>query len=144
MLATAACAATWTMKLVQLGTPPSSNEWSQRGTTLYSSIESSAISSLFGRQPLTKNSISLQGIVITGKDLSGAFSGFALFNIDGKPTGPVAVGESPGKGLSLQSISTDEAILQYSGESMNVKLEVTQKKKNKNISVGATTQTPKP
>jgi len=34
--------------------------------------------------------------------------------------------------------------LQYSGESMNVKLEVTQKKKNKNISVGATTQTPKP
>lgn len=140
MLATAACAATWAMKLVQLETPPSSNQWSPRGTTLYSSIEPNTVSSLFGRQPIAKNSITLQGIVITGKDLSGALSGFALFDLDGKPTGPVAVGESPGKGLSLQSIGTDEAILQYGEESMNIKLEVGQQKKKKNV--GATTQTP--
>jgi hypothetical protein len=118
------------MKILQLSPPPSIDGVAPRGAVLYSGADSSATSALFGRQPLAKNSVVVQGIVISGRDYSGSLTGFALFELDGKPTGPIAIGESFGKGLSLQSLSEDSATLRYAGEPVVLKLQTSKKNKS--------------
>ena len=64
----------------------------------------------------------LRGVVATGKQANGSLNGFAIFEIDGRPTNAIGVGESIGKGLSLQSIGDESATLLYQGQALEFKL----------------------
>lgn len=68
--------------------------------------------------------------MITSKNPDGSPDGFAIFEIDGKPTNAISVGESIGKGLSLQSIGDETATLLYQGKKLNFKLNKTGDKGN--------------
>lgn len=65
----------------------------------------------------TKNQVSS-----TSKNPDGTPDGFAIFEIDGKPTNAISVGETIGKGLNLQSIGDEQATLLYQGQKLNFKL----------------------
>jgi hypothetical protein len=71
----------------------------------------------------------LRGVVITSKK-DGALDGFAIFEIDGKPTNAISVGETIGKGLSLQSIGDESATLLYQGQKLSFKLNKASKDKS--------------
>ena len=68
------------------------------------------------------DAIVLRGTVTTGKNANGSLTGFALFELDGKPVNPIGIGESLGKGLSLQSIGDESATLLYQGQQIDFKL----------------------
>ena len=92
------------------------------GATLYANQDSTAAYDLFGSKPLTTDTIFLRGVVVTGKNANGALDGFAIFEIDGKPTNAISIGESLGKGLTLQSIGDESATLLYQGQRLEFKL----------------------
>ena len=117
----------WLMKIAQIpGTPGQPANGITKGMTLYSNQDASAAYALFGSKPLATENIYLRGVVITSKNPNGtpdgAFDGFAIFEIDGKPTNAISVGETIGKGLSLQSIGDETATLLYQGQKLNFKL----------------------
>ena len=66
--------------------------------------------------------IFLRGVVATGKNANGSLDGFAIFEIDGKPTNAISIGESLGKGLTLQSIGDESATLLYQGQKLEFRL----------------------
>jgi len=101
---------------------PSSGNKSPAGVTLYANQDSTAAYDLFGNKPLTTDTIFLRGVVATGKDANGSLDGFAIFEIDGKPTNAISIGESMGKGLTLQSIGDESATLLYQGQKLEFKL----------------------
>lgn len=115
------------MKIVQIpGTPGHPTSGITKGMTLYTNQDASAAYALFGSKPLATENIYLRGVVITSKNPNGkpdgAVDGFAIFEIDGKPTNAISVGETIGKGLSLQSIGDETATLLYQGQKLNFKL----------------------
>lgn len=95
--------------------------------TLYTNQDSSVSYQLFGSKPLAADNIALRVLVVTGKNEAGINQGFALFDIDEKSTGVIAVGEQLGRGMVLQSISPDSATLRYQGKEWSFALQ-----KNKN------------
>jgi hypothetical protein len=92
------------------------------GITLYANQDSTAAYDLFGNKPLSADTIFLRGVVATGKNADGVLQGFAIFEIDGKPTNAISIGESLGKGLTLQSIGDESATLLYQGKKLEFKL----------------------
>jgi len=92
------------------------------GITLYANQDSTAAYDLFGNKPLSTDTILLRGVVATGKNANGALDGFAIFEMDGKPTNAISIGESLGKGLTLQSIGDESATLLYQGQKLEFKL----------------------
>jgi hypothetical protein len=100
----------------------SSNNKSSVGITLYANQDTTAAYDLFGNKPLTTDTIFLRGVVATGKKANGALDGFAIFEMDGKPTNAISIGESLGKGLTLQSIGDESATLLYQGQKLEFKL----------------------
>jgi hypothetical protein len=117
----------WLMKIAQIpGTPGQPANGITKGMTLYSNQDASAAYALFGSKPLATENIYLRGVVITSKNPDGtpdgAPDGFAIFEIDGKPTNAISVGETIGKGLSLQSIGDETATLLYQGQKLSFKL----------------------
>jgi hypothetical protein len=117
----------WLMKIAQIpGTPGQPANGITKGMTLYSNQDASAAYALFGSKPLATENIYLRGVVITSKNPNGtpdgAVDGFAIFEIDGKPTNAISAGETIGKGLSLQSIGDEQATLLYQGQKLNFKL----------------------
>lgn len=113
----------WIMKIAQIpGTPSQPANGITKGMTLYSNQDASAAYALFGSKPLATENIYLRGVVITSKNPDGTPDGFAIFEIDGKPTNAISVGETIGKGLSLQSIGDETATLLYQGQKLNFKL----------------------
>ena len=114
------------MKIAQIpGTPSQPANGISKGMTLYSNQDANTAYALFGSKPLATENIYLRGVVITSKkdgNLDGAVDGFAIFEIDGKPTNAISVGETIGKGLSLQSIGDEQATLLYQGQKLNFKL----------------------
>ena len=92
------------------------------GVTLYANQDKSAAYDLFGNKPLSTDTIFLRGVVATGKNANGALDGFAIFEMDGKPTNAISIGESLGKGLTLQSIGDESATLIYQGQKLEFKL----------------------
>lgn len=113
----------WIMKIAQIpGTPSQPANGITKGMTLYSNQDTSAAYALFGSKPLATENIYLRGVVITSKNPDGTPYGFAIFEIDGKLTNAISVGETIGKGLSLQSIGDETATLLYQGQKLNFKL----------------------
>lgn len=123
MLACALTATYWLMRVIQIpGTPSQPSNGISKGLTLYSNQDASAAYALFGSKPLATENIYLRGVVATSKNPDGTLDGFAIFEIDGKPTNAISVGETIGKGLSLQSIGDEQATLLYQGQKLNFKL----------------------
>ena len=93
-----------------------------KGMTLYGSQEVQSASALFGSKPLELGNLQLRGVVITGKTEDGKETGFALLEIDGKPSGAVALGENLGKGLVLQAIRPEGVTIVHQGQKMDLTL----------------------
>jgi len=92
------------------------------GVTLYAKQDSTTAYDLFGSKPVLLDALFLRGIVATGKNSNGSLNGFAIFEVDGKPTNAIGIGESLGKGLTLQSIGDESATLLYQGQQIQFKL----------------------
>ena len=123
ILATAGCLTYWLMRIAQIPGPPSQTAVGMnKGLTLYSNQEPNAAYGLFGSKPLATENIYLRGVVATTKNKDGMLDGFAIFEIDGKQTNAISVGESLGKGLSLYSIGDEAATLLYQGQKLDFKL----------------------
>jgi len=101
---------------------PSIGNKNNPGITLYANQDSTAAYDLFGNKPVSTDTIFLRGVVATGKNANGALDGFAIFEMDGKPTNAISIGESLGKGLTLQSIGDESATLLYQGQKLEFKL----------------------
>ena len=118
------------MKIIQIpGTPSQPANGISKGMTLYTNQDSNTAYALFGSKPLATENIYLRGVVITSKK-DGNLDGFAIFEIDGKPTNAISVGETIGKGLSLQSIGDESATLLYQGQKLSFKLNKASKDKS--------------
>ena len=118
------------MRIAQIpGIPAQPANGISKGMTLYTNQDASNAYGLFGSKPLATENIYLRGVVITSKNPDGTLDGFAIFEIDGKPTNAISVGETIGKGLSLQSIGDETATLLYQGQKLNFKLNKTNKDK---------------
>ena len=129
MLACALSISFWLMKIAQIpGTPSQPANGISKGMTLYSNQDANTAYALFGSKPLATENISLRGVVITSKNPDGTPDGFAIFEIDSKPTNAISVGETIGKGLSLQSIGDESATLLYQGQKLSFKLNKTKDK----------------
>ena len=123
MLACAISVTYWLMRILQIpGTPAQPANGISKGQTLYSNQDATASYALFGSKPLVTENIYLRGVVATSKNPDGSLDGFAIFEIDGKPTNAISVGETIGKGLSLQSIGDESATLLYQGQKLSFKL----------------------
>ena len=119
MLACAVSATYWLMRVAQVPSAPGqAASGINKGMTLYSNQDASAAYALFGNKPLVTDNIYLRGVVITSRNKDG----FAIFEIDGKPTNAISVGEGLGKGLTLQSIVDETATLLYQGQKLDFKL----------------------
>ena len=127
ILLTLASSSYWLIHILQIPGPVDSLPKNFKGVTLYTNQDSSASYQLFGSKPLAAENIALRVLVVTGKNEAGINQGFALFDIDGKSTGVIAVGEQIGRGMVLQSISPDSATLRYQGKELSFALQ-----KNKN------------
>jgi len=132
MLVTLASATYWLMQLAQIPSPPDTLKKNAKGAILYSNQDITESYALFGSKPVATENIVLRGVVVTNKNKDGLLEGFALFEIDGKPSGAIAVGESVGKGLLLQTITPDTATLLYQGKRLNFSLNKTSKDKQAN------------
>jgi hypothetical protein len=92
------------------------------GVTLYTNQDSTAAYAPFGNKPVMTDTIVLRGIVATDKNSNGSLNGFAIFEVGGKPTNAISIGESLGKGLTLQSIGDERATLLYQSQQIQFKL----------------------
>ena len=124
---TAATSIFWLMHVIQIPAPEDTLLKSSKGTSLYINQDLSASYPLFGSKPLATDNIILRGVVVTEKTSSGAYQGFALFDIDGKPSGVIAVGVTIDRGMTLKSIDTETATLLYQGKEMGFSIQKTKK-----------------
>ena len=127
ILLTLASSSYWLIHILQIPSPVDSLPKNFKGVTLHTNQDSSTSYQLFGSKPLAADNIALRVLVVTGKNEAGINQGFALFDIDGKSTGVIAVGEQLGRGMVLKSISPDSATLRYQGKEWSFALQ-----KNKN------------
>lgn len=58
----------------------------------------------------------LSKIQLTGFMENGGRTGFAIFEVDGKTSGAIAIGETFGKGYFLKSVSKDSVEIVYQGK----------------------------
>ena len=138
MLACAISLTYWIMNIAQIpGTPNQPTNGISKGMNLYTNQDASNAYGLFGSKPLATENIYLRGVVITSKNPDGTLDGFAIFEIDGKPTNAISVGEGLGKGLTLQSIGDESATLLYQGQKLDFKLSKAGSDKGDKINKGA-------
>ena len=126
---TAASTAYWLMYILQIPSPADNVLKNFKGTTLYTNQDINTSYPLFGSKPIAKDNIILRGVVVTEKNKGGVYQGFALFDLDGKPTGAIAVGEMMGRGLALQAIDPETATLLYQGKEMSFSIQKSKKEK---------------
>jgi hypothetical protein len=120
------------MRIVQLPWPTiitTQAAQGSKGMTLYGSQAVQSAFALFGSKPLELDNIQLRGVVITGKTEDDKDTGFALLEIDGKPSGAVALGENLGKGLVLHAIRPEGVTLVHQGQKMDLMLNRNSSKK---------------
>jgi len=130
----------WLIHILQIPSPVESLAKNFKGITLYTNQDVNTSYKLFGSKPLAAENIALRVLVVTGKNELGMNQGFALFDIDGKSTGAIAVGEQIGRSMVLQSITPDAATLLYQGKELSFSL---QKSKNQNTPSDRSSQTRK-
>ena len=124
---TAAASTFWLMHVIQIPVPEDALLKNSKGTSLYINQDLTSSYPLFGSKPIASDNIILRGVVVTEKTSSGAYQGFALFDIDGKPTGAISVGETIDKGMSLKSIDAETATLLYQGKEMSFSIQKSKK-----------------
>lgn len=124
---TAAATTFWLMHVIRIPAPEDTLLKNSKGTSLYINQDLSASYPLFGSKPLATDNIILRGVVVTEKTSQGTYKGFALFDIDGKPTGAIAVGETIDRGMALKSIDTETATLLYQGKEMSFSIQKSKK-----------------
>lgn len=127
MLVTAVFTVYWCMQIAQIPALPSQtnnagNQAVNKGMILYSNQDGALAYDLFGSKPIATDRIFLRGVVVTGKNIDGTLDGYAIFELEGKPTNVISIGESLGKGLTLQSIGVESATLLYQGQKLDFKL----------------------
>jgi hypothetical protein len=71
---------------------------------------------LFGHREFDLSKVQLTGLMRT----DGSSSGYAVFEVDGKNTGAIAVGETFDKGYFLKSIGTDSVEVMFQGKSHQI------------------------
>lgn len=131
MIATAGCVTFWILRIIQTpGVPGMPASGISKGMTLYSNQDAASAYGLFGSKPLITDNIFLRGVAISSVNKNGALDGYAIFEIDGKPTNAISVGETLGKGLTLQSIGEESATLLYEGQKLDFKLSKAGKEKS--------------
>ena len=121
----------WLIHILQIPSPAEILPKNFKGITLHTNQDIGTSYKLFGSKPLATENIVLRVLVVTGKNEAGLNQGFALFDIDGKSTGAIAVGEQMDRGMMLQSINPDSATLLYQGKELSFAL---QKSKNSSSS----------
>ncbi|QWD39657.1 hypothetical protein G6669_03435 [Polynucleobacter paneuropaeus] len=121
----------WLIHILQIPSPAEILPKNFKGITLHTNQDIGTSYKLFGSKPLAAENIVLRVLVVTGKNEAGLNQGFALFDIDGKSTGAIAVGEQMNRGMMLQSINPDSATLLYQGKELSFAL---QKSKNSSSS----------
>ena len=121
----------WLIHILQIPSPVEILPKNFKGITLHTNQDIGTSYKLFGSKPLAAENIVLRVLVVTGKNEAGLNQGFALFDIDGKSTGAIAVGEQMNRGMMLQSINPDSATLLYQGKELSFAL---QKSKNSSSS----------
>ncbi|MBT8594756.1 hypothetical protein G6672_04575 [Polynucleobacter paneuropaeus] len=131
ILLTLASSTYWLIHILQIPSPAEILPKNFKGITLHTNQDIGTSYKLFGSKPLAAENIVLRVLVVTGKNEAGLNQGFALFDIDGKSTGAIAVGEQMDRGMMLQSINPDSATLLYQGKELNFAL---QKSKNSSSS----------
>ena len=104
----------------QLPTPEKTKD---RQTTVYFSEGQTPVGQLFGTSTSAANTPILTGIISTTADQHGQSKGFAIFQLDGKPTGVISLGESLGNGMVLESIHDDHVVLIYQGKKQQIMVE---------------------
>jgi hypothetical protein len=83
-----------------------------RPPKIYQLQDIQKVNLLFGQQEIDLSKIKLTGLMINGAPSQG----IAIFEIDGKSSGAVAVGEVFDKGYFLQGLSQDKADIVYQGK----------------------------
>jgi len=71
---------------------------------------------LFGHKEFDLSKVQLTGLMRT----DGSSSGYAVFEVDGKNTGAIAVGETFDKGYFLKSISADSVEVMFQGKAHQI------------------------
>jgi len=71
---------------------------------------------LFGHKEFDLSKVQLTGLMRT----DGSSSGYAVFEVDGKNTGAIAVGETFDKGYFLKSIDTDSVEVMFQGKAHKI------------------------
>ena len=71
---------------------------------------------LFGHKEFDLSKVQLTGVMRT----DGSSSGYAVFEVDGKNTGAIAVGETFDKGYFLKSIGTDSVEVMFQGKAQQI------------------------
>jgi hypothetical protein len=89
------------------------------GLALYSNQDATAGHALFGGKPMVTENTYPCGVVATSNNPDGLLDGFAIFEIEGKPTNAITVGETNGKSLSLQSTGDESIALLYQGQKLS-------------------------
>ena len=130
----------WLIHILQIPSPAEILPKNFKGITLHTNQDVNTSYKLFGSKPFAAENIVLRVLVVTGKNETGLNQGFALFDIDGKSTGAIAVGEQIGRGMMLQSINPEAATLLYQGKELSFSL---QKSKNQNAPSDRALQTRK-
>ena len=122
----------WLIHILQIPSPVEILPKNFKGITLHTNQDIGTSYKLFGSKPLAAENIVLRVLVVTGKNEAGLNQGFALFDIDGKSTGAIAVGEQMDRGMMLQSINPDSATLLYQGKELSFALQKSKKSSSPN------------
>ena len=132
ILLTLASSTYWLIHILQIPSPAEILPKNFKGITLHTNQDIGTSYMLFGSKPLAAENIVLRVLVVTGKNEAGLNQGFALFDIDGKSTGAIAVGEQMDRGMMLQSINPDSATLLYQGKELSFALQKSKKSSSPN------------
>ena len=122
----------WLIHILQIPSPAEILPKNFKGITLHTNQDIGTSYKLFGSKPFAADNIALRVLVVTGKNEAGLNQGFALFDIDGKSTGAIAVGEQMDRGMMLQSINPDSATLLYQGKELSFALQKSKKSSSSN------------
>lgn len=87
--------------------------------------------SLFGDIQLATQNVLLRGIVITSDSSKALLDGFAIFEINGKSSNAISIGETVGNGITLKSIRQDSVIVSYLGQEIEYPLTISKINLNK-------------
>jgi type II secretory pathway component PulC len=124
ILITICASSYWVLQVLQTPDLPNKQMNTQNASLLKNENIHSAYA-LFGTKPLSTQNIFLRGLVITSTLPNGQLDGFAVFEVDGKPSKAIAIGESLGNNLVLESIHAESATLIYQGQKLEFSISKT-------------------